>query len=72
MLRSSPPVRVIPVDPDLEVHVNKVTVNYEGGTLEYGEVREFVPSTNSYTRGLLLPLSAIGDVASGLARIAVQ
>lgn len=69
LLRSRKPIQVVKLSEDLEVHVNKVTVNHEGGSLAYGEVREYVPSTDTYTRGLLIPLSAISDIADGLSKV---
>lgn len=56
----------IPNEPDRELHVSAVT----GPTGQrYAEVREFVPSIDTYGRGVLVPMRALDSVMDGLAKL---
>lgn len=57
-------VERIPVADDLEVHVSKVEVD----GLQAVDLRNFVPSTESYGRGLIIPAELVKAVRSALGK----
>ena len=53
---------------DREIHVFQVQIE---GT-RYGSVREYIPSTKTYGRGIVIPVDIVNDVAGCLARLALE
>lgn len=52
--------------PDKEVHVCEVQTDQDG---VYVDVREFIPSLNTYGRGILFPIDLLDTVEMGLRAI---
>lgn len=55
-------VAKIPKEPDLEAHVRTTTV----AGVEYIEVRDYIPSTKTYSRGILLPKAQKTAILAGI------
>jgi hypothetical protein len=47
---------------DLEIHVSQVTAD----GMHYAEIREYLPSLDTYGRGILIPQDGVNHVVSGL------
>lgn len=56
-------LKTIPKTYDLEIRISEVS---EPGYERYIDVREYVPSTGVYGRGILLPASTVNQVAETL------
>lgn len=58
---------------DLEVHVRYRRIDGE----EFADIRDYVPSTKFYGRGILIPFDVegadtVGQIADGLAEVSVS
>jgi hypothetical protein len=59
----------LPVVADKEVHVSTVYPPGEDAAELFAEIREYIPSTEAYGRGITFPLSMLHDAMEGLESI---
>ena len=55
-------IRTVDVAPDLQVHVSALTVD----GVQFVEIRNWIPSAESYGRGVVFPREFTGLVIKGL------